>query len=250
MSGSKATWTRHSGAGRVGDIGLGQAIVARFGRVDLLIGQRARVGQPHGMDGVGDLAVHEGGAVGDGEVERAHIGGVAARVIDFAQRAVGQRVPDFGVRACGGAEALLVAGGPVRRAAGPAGGLSLVGLVTSGVAVAAPVAGAPVAVGGSGAAVGGRDRGRRRWATRTAGRWGSPPMETAAEQAAEEAHNRPAATPSGSGISPPGVRHGGGLLRAGPVGTGTAVLSWAFAATAGAPGRGGKLARTGAWRLR
>ena len=102
-------------ARRIGDVGLGDAIAAGLGRVDLLVGQRSLVDEPDGVQRVLALAVDERAPVGDRELERAHVRAVAARVVDLAQRTVGERVPDLRVRPHGRAQPLLVARRPVRR---------------------------------------------------------------------------------------------------------------------------------------
>ena len=109
---------QHRVALRVGHVALRDAVAARIGRVDLLIDQRPLVDQPDGVRRVLALAVHERTAVGDGELQRANIRGVAAGVVHLAHRAVRQRVPDLRVAANRSAQALLVAGRPVRRRAG------------------------------------------------------------------------------------------------------------------------------------
>ena len=76
------------------------------------------------MVGVLALAIDERRAVRDGELERPELRSVAAREVDLAQRATGQRVPGLGRRRDRRAETLLVAGRPVRRRSRCARGLA------------------------------------------------------------------------------------------------------------------------------
>ena len=100
------------------DVGLGDAVAAGLGRVDLLVGQRSLVDEADHVGGVLAFAVGERAAVGDRELERAHVGTIPARVVDLAQRAVGERVPDLRVRPDGRSQPLLVPCRPVRRGPG------------------------------------------------------------------------------------------------------------------------------------
>ncbi len=104
-------------AHRVGHVGLRQAVAAGARRVDLRVGQRALVREPDRVRRVLALAVGERRAVGHRELERAHVGGVAAREVDLAETAVREGVPDLRAAARGGPEPLLAARRPVGRGA-------------------------------------------------------------------------------------------------------------------------------------
>ena len=115
---------QHARALRIGHVGLRDPVAARLRRVDLLVRERSRLQDPDGVVGVLALAIDERRAVGDGELERAQLRGVATREVDLAQRAVGQRVPGLGPRRDRRTEPLLVAGRPVRRRSRRARGLA------------------------------------------------------------------------------------------------------------------------------
>ena len=115
---------QHARALRIGHVGLGDPVAARLRGVDLLIHERSWFHEPDSVVGVLALAIDERRAVRDGELERPELRRVAAREVDLAQRAVGERVPGLGPRRDGRTETLLVAGRPVRRRSRCARGLA------------------------------------------------------------------------------------------------------------------------------
>ena len=108
----------HGGAGRVSGVGLGDPVPAARRGVDLPVDQGARVDQLDLVLGGLVLPIGEGRSVRDDELGVAGARRVDPRGVHLAEDAVVERVPDRAVqRADRRAEAVLVAGRPVRRLA-------------------------------------------------------------------------------------------------------------------------------------
>ena len=103
------------GAHGVGHVGLGDDVLAGLRAVDLPVHQALRIEQLDPVDGGGAFEIGEGAAVADDELGVSGARRVDARVVDLAQLAVAQRVPDLAPRAACGSEAVLVTGNPVTR---------------------------------------------------------------------------------------------------------------------------------------
>ena len=99
-------------ARRIGHVGLDDLVARR--RVDLAVGQRARVGQRDRVARTLALALGERLPVGDDELQVAERRRVEIGVVDLGQHAVVERVPDLALGRLGGAVAVLVGLGPQR----------------------------------------------------------------------------------------------------------------------------------------
>ena len=107
---------------RVGDVpGLDPVAPALRRRRDLADHASGVVNRPHGVGHVARLQVGEGRSVGDDVLERLEVRVVDGRVVDVAQDAVRDRVPDLRARVPRGAEAVLAREVEVRERAGAAG---------------------------------------------------------------------------------------------------------------------------------
>ena len=111
--GAELDVNQHRGTPRVGDIGLGDDVLARPRSVDLLVAQALRVEQADPVDRVGALPIRERAAVGNDELGVSRARRVDARVVDLAQLPAVERIPDLAAGAAGGPEAILVASDPV-----------------------------------------------------------------------------------------------------------------------------------------
>ncbi len=108
-------------ANRIGEVvGLDLVLAALCGRRDAAF-HTACVERPDGVRHVAGLQVGERGAVGDDVLQRLDVRVVDGRVVDVAEDAVRDRVPDLGGRVAGGSEAVLARQVEVRERAGPAG---------------------------------------------------------------------------------------------------------------------------------
>ena len=116
---------QHRRAARVGHVGLGDPPAPGAGRVDLAVGEAARVGERGRVRRVLALALGERPAVRHDELEVADAGRAQVGRVDLGQLAVVERQPGLARRARRRAHAVLVALGPGRdraRRAGRVGG--------------------------------------------------------------------------------------------------------------------------------
>ena len=86
-------------AARVGHVGLGDPPAPGARRVDLAVGEAARVGEPGRVPGVLALALGERPAVSHHELEVADAGRAEVGRVDLGQRAVVERQPGLARRA-------------------------------------------------------------------------------------------------------------------------------------------------------
>jgi uncharacterized membrane protein YgcG len=106
----------------VGDVGLDDPVAARLRRVDLPVGEAALVGHLDVLGGRVGLAIGEGLAVGDDELQVAQRRRAQVGVVDLGQLAALEGVPELALRRHRRAEALLVRRRPQRLGTRRAGG--------------------------------------------------------------------------------------------------------------------------------
>ncbi len=112
---------QHRVAGRIGEVLRLDPVLAALRRRSHPAGHAAGLGNC--LDGVGHvtrLEVGERRTVGDDVLERLDVRVVDGRVVDVAEDAVRDRVPDLGGRVAGGAETVLSRQAEVRERARPA----------------------------------------------------------------------------------------------------------------------------------
>ena len=113
---------QHRVPGRIGEVLRLDPVLAALGSCGHPAGHATCLGNR--LDGVGHVArleVGERRAVGDDVLERLDVRVVDRRVVDVAEDAVRDRVPDLGGRVAGGAEAVLTRQAEVGERARPAG---------------------------------------------------------------------------------------------------------------------------------